>query len=271
VSDPTPGPLSSPLAWNLVARGYVEVNGPQFETYAADALRLAELRCSDRVLDVATGPGSLALLAAPQVERVDALDFSSGMLEQLRARMTQRGVANVFPQEGDGQALPYEHASFDAAFSMFGLMFFPDRAAGFRELARVLRPGGRAVVSSWKPMDHVPVLVAVFEALRQELPALPFPQGKGPLSDPDDFRAEMSAAGFQVEIHEAVHPLEAETLEAFWTGLRRSFAPLVLLEDKMGPAFEAVAEGIYRRLREQFGEGEVRMRMPAWLARGVRP
>jgi ubiquinone/menaquinone biosynthesis C-methylase UbiE len=270
MSDEAPGALSSPHAWNLVAHGYVEVSVGQFERYAADALRLADLEPEDRVLDVAAGPGSLALQAARKVERVDALDFSPSMLEQLRLRAAERRVTNVFAREGDGQALPYEDASFDAAFSMFGLMFFPDRARGFRELARVLRPGGRAVVSSWQPMHNVPVLVAVFESLGQELPALPFPQGKGPLSDPEDFRQEMSAAGFQVELHEAVHALESPDMRSFWAGVRRSFAPLVLLESKLGAAFEPVADGIYRRLSERFGEGPVHAEMPAWLARGVR-
>jgi SAM-dependent methyltransferase len=203
------------------------------------------------------------------VARVEALDFSAVMLTELRARLAARGITNVGVQQGDGQVLPYADASFDKAFSMFGLMFFPDRARGFAELRRVLRVGGRALVSSWQSAARVPALLAVFEAMAAELPTLPQSSGKAPLSDPDEFRVEMSAAGFEVQVHEVIHAVEAESLERFWRGMRRSLAPLVLLEHKLGPEpFDALAKGIYRRLRERLGDGPLRMEMPAWLGVG---
>lgn len=265
----TPSPLATPLPWNIVAPGYTEVALDHFERYAADALAFAGVGSGDRVLDVAAGSGALALQAASIAREVAALDFSQEMLAQLRARAS--GCANLEIREGDGQALPWADGSFDATFSMFGLIFFPDRARGFSELFRVLRPGGRAVVSSWQPMVQVPLLVAVFEALAKELPQLPFGDGKGPLSDPDDFRREMSAAGFRVTIEERVHAIEAPDFGTLWGRMLRSNAPLTLLEHRMGPeAFAPVRDAIERRLRERF-EGTTRVEMPAWLALGIRP
>jgi hypothetical protein len=148
-------------------------------------------------------------------------------------------------------------------------MFFPDRAKGFSELRRVLRPGGRAVVASWQPMAEVPLFVSLFQAIGQELPSFPFPDGKGPLSDRADAHAEMSAAGFRVEVHETAHALAFEGFDAAWYDLRKSFAPLVLIEHKMGAeAFAPVAEGIRRRLAEATGSGPVRAEMKAWLTFG---
>jgi len=265
----TPGPLATPLAWNLVAPGYAEVNIPHFEKYAKDALRLAEVGAKDEVLDVAAGPGSLSILAAAQASRVEAIDFARAMLDRFEARALALGVRNVTAREGDGQALPYADASFDAAFSMFGLMFFPDRAKGFSELRRVLRPGGRAVVASWQPMAQVPLFVSLFEAIAKELPSFPFPDGKGPLSDRGDVHAEMSAAGFRVEVHEASHALSFESFDGAWDDLRKSFAPLVLMEHKMGAeAFAPLAAGIRRRLAEATGSGPVHAEMKAWLGFG---
>lgn len=269
--DAAPSPLATPLAWDLVAPGYAKENVAHFERYAADAIRLAALAAEDVVIDVATGPGSLALRAAALVREVQAVDFSALMLAELQARAAQMGVTNVVAREGDGQALPYLDATFSAGFSMFGLMFFPDRAAGFRELARVLRPGGRAVVATWQPMGQVPLLMGVFQALSEELPSIPYGDGRGPLSDPDELRAEMADAGFDVTIEETTHSIESHSLEQFWLSMRESFAPLVLLEDKMGDAFLPIADGIWRRLVERFGEGPQVVRMPAWLALGEKP
>lgn len=267
---PPPSPLATPLPWNLVANGYADVNFEHFARYSADALSLAEVKAGESVLDVAAGPGSLVLQVAEVAREVAAIDFSADMLAELRARVEARGITNVDVREGDGQALPYEDGRFDAAFSMFGLMFFPDRARGFAELRRVLGRGGRAVVSSWQPMSRVPLLIAVFEALAAELPQIPLGDGKGPLTDPDDLRREMEAAGFDVTVHDRTHAIETPDVDAFWRDMRRGLAPMVLLENKMGAeAFAPVAEGIHRRLRERF-TGPVRVEMPAWLALGRR-
>ena len=121
------------------------------------------------------------------------------------------------------------------------------------------------------PGSKVPVLAELFGALGAELPHLQFGDGKGPLSDPDDLRREMEAAGFRVQIEPCVHVVEAADVDAFWADTRRSTAPLVLLEHRMGEeAFAPIAAGIVRRLRARF-PGEVRVEMPAWLALGIRP
>jgi ubiquinone/menaquinone biosynthesis C-methylase UbiE len=272
-TPPGPSPLATPLAWNLVSSGYVQDNLGHFVAYSKDALDLAQVDANDRVLDVAAGPGSLVIQAAQRVSEVHALDFSSEMLAHLNARAAEARLGNVVAREGDGQALPYADASFTAAFSMFGLIFFPDRARGLRELARVLRPGGRVVISSWQPMTRVPLLVSVFEALAAELPSMPFGDGKGPLSDPEDLRRELREAGFRaVEIVERTHALEMPDIETLWASMRRSLAPLVLLEHRMGSeAFAPIAAGMGQRLRERYSGGALKIDMPAWLGLGHKP
>ena len=146
--------LATAEPWDLVAVAYVADALPYFETFSREALRLAALPTRARVADIAAGPGTLSLLAATGGATVSAIDLSPNMVAEFRARVAAAGLdAAVDVRVGDGQQLPFESGVFDAAFSMFGLMFFPDRAAGLREMKRVLKPGGRAVVSSWIPFE----------------------------------------------------------------------------------------------------------------------
>lgn len=102
-----------------------------------------------RVLDVATGTGDLAIDIAQTIPgaTIVGLDPSTQMLAIAEQKMAKLGLQDrVMLVEGDAQQLPYESASMDAATIAFGIRNVPDRAAGLRELARVVRPGGRVAV-----------------------------------------------------------------------------------------------------------------------------
>src|SRR3954469_11684124 len=126
--------LGTAEPWELVAPAYDAELVPYFTLYARDALaRIAPPRGA-RIADVAAGPGTLSLLAAAGGARVSAIDISPRMVEALRARAAAAGLAAaVDARVGDGQRLPFDSGAYDAAFSMFGLMFFRDRAAGLGE------------------------------------------------------------------------------------------------------------------------------------------
>ena len=241
-----------------------------FEAFATEALRLVP--AEGDVLDVAAGPGSLSLLAARTARRVYAADFAPAMLAQLRERAAAAGVANVQTEVADGQALPYPDRRFDAAYSMFGLIFFPDRAAGLRELARVLRPGGRALVSSWPPSERVPVFKALFAALQAELPESKFGDAPTALGTEAEMRAELGAAGLSaIEVHEHVVVPGTATPGEFWGSFGKGGAPAVLLRRRMGEEkFADFSKRIVARLEAQLGAAPFEMRLTALLGVGTR-
>ena len=120
----------------------------QWRRRAAD---MAALSPGGRALDVATGTGDLALELAQRVSpggEVVATDFSERMLELARAKANARspGAARVVIQSANALDLPFDDGEFDAATVGFGARNFSDLERGLREMARVVRPGGRVVV-----------------------------------------------------------------------------------------------------------------------------
>ena len=109
-----------------------------------------ELRAGETVLDLGSGAGIDAFLAAEEVGpggRVIGVDMTPQMLERARKNAASAGHANVEFREGRLEALPVEDGSVDAVTSNCVINLVPDKAAVFAEVARVLKPGGRMVVS----------------------------------------------------------------------------------------------------------------------------
>ncbi|WP_194832533.1 class I SAM-dependent methyltransferase [Nocardia sp. XZ_19_369] len=229
-------PLAAAEPWDLVADGYAEFAPVLMQPFSDRALEFASLTPSSQVIDVAAGTGLLSLLAAPQVARVQAIDFSAPMIERLTAAARAAGVTNIEARVGDGQALPFDSDTFDAGFSMFGLMFFPERAKGFAELFRVLRPGGTAVVSSWAPVAESPLMRTMFGALHAADPSVQEPQPNYlSLENPEVFQTEMRRAGFEaVSIQRHSTALAFASADEMWETLVRSSAPLALLRRSVG-------------------------------------
>ncbi len=265
-------PLSHPRLWDLVSEGYSREIAPHFAKYSVDALRLTGVGPGTLIADVGCGSGALALAAARSGARVLAIDFSPGMIAQLRESALREGMTALEARVGDGMALPYADGSVDAAFSMFALMFYADRAKGLRELWRILRPEGRAGIASWAPAERVPVLADIFRTLGTVLPDLPFNGARPPLGDAAELRAEMAEAGFRdVEVREVTHTFEASSVDEFWTAFERSTPPICAVREKLGPGrWPEVVRRLLDDLHAKWGSGPQGVPMIANLAIGRR-
>ena len=113
------------------------------------AVRLLRDCQHDDILDIATGTGDLAIKLARELDpiAVTGVDLSEGMIEIGRAKVAKEGLQEVVTLGiGDCLLLPFTDASFDAVTCAYGVRNFADLQAGYREMHRVLRPGGRAVI-----------------------------------------------------------------------------------------------------------------------------
>jgi ubiquinone/menaquinone biosynthesis C-methylase UbiE len=138
---------------------------------AQELVALAALQPGTRVLDVACGTGVVARQAAQAVGttgQVTGLDINEGMLRVARTVAPPVG-APITWREGSVMAIPFPDASFDAVLCQWGLEFFPDRAQGLREMARMLVPGGRLGLRVWRALDRQPFQTAVIAALDRHL------------------------------------------------------------------------------------------------------
>ena len=266
-------PMSTQEPWQLVAEGYAAEASLVMAPFSRRAAELLAPSSDARVLDVAAGPGTLAVHLAASVREVVAVDFSERMVAELELRARAAELLNLRAIVADGQNLPFEDDQFDAGFSIFGLMFFPDRARGFAELARVLKPGAGAVVSSWAPVQDSPLLRAMFGALGAADPTFTMPvRNDAGLENPDVLASEMRAGGFErVRIEPmtlTIRPLNADDL---WLRMARSSAPLVMLRNRLGETEWQRRDPIVREFLTQTLAREPELATTAWFGVGYKP
>jgi len=113
---------------------------------------------AERVLDLGCGTGNAALLAARAGSEVVAVDPAARLLAVAAARLREEGLHAEFLQ-ASAERLPFPDGSFDVVLSVFAVIFADDAERAAAEIVRVLRPGGRAMVTSWAPEG------ALFEAI----------------------------------------------------------------------------------------------------------
>ncbi|MDG1253518.1 MAG: bifunctional demethylmenaquinone methyltransferase/2-methoxy-6-polyprenyl-1,4-benzoquinol methylase UbiE [Schleiferiaceae bacterium] len=172
-----------------------------------------------KILDVATGTADLAIALHRGIQgsQVEGIDISAGMLEVGRKKITRRGLDPHLPLHlGDGEALPFEAATFDAVTVAFGVRNFEHLEKGLVDMRRVLRPGGHLAVLEFSQPESFPFRQIYFFYFKHILPSIgkwlskdsaaytylpasveAFPYGEA-------FSAKLKAAGFS---HVTIRPL----------------------------------------------------------------
>jgi SAM-dependent methyltransferase len=194
-------------AWNTDEGVHWAAHAERYDAMSAafnqpllDAAAIGE---TDSVLDVGCGNGQTTRLAARRASRGTAvgLDLSGPMLARARHLAVAEGLANTVFEQGDAQVHTFAPALFDMAISRFGVMFFADPVAAFRDVGKALRPGGRLAFVCWQELSRNEwLLVPVGAALEHvPMPDLGPSGAPGPfsLAEPDHIQDVLGSAGFE--------------------------------------------------------------------------
>jgi ubiquinone/menaquinone biosynthesis C-methylase UbiE len=248
--------------WNRVAPGWEKWDLQLDGNLAFLNHRLvgdARLRAGQRVLDLGSGTGYPALLAAQVVGSqgsVIGIDLAEGMLATARRKAKVLGLNNIAFQTGDVTTLPFDAASFDAVISRFCLMFPPDVPKAVGEIARVLKPGGYFAAAVWSAPDKNPYLRIPIDVVKQFI-ELPPPEPDQPgifrLAKPGDLFGIVQKARLQaLTDDEMTGDSSFASADEYWGCLRDIAASLQNLIAKLSPSQRTEAEAKIKQATVQF-------------------
>jgi SAM-dependent methyltransferase len=187
-------------------------------------------RPGERLLDLACGTGGVAELAARRGAFVVGVDLATALLETAKGRAAERGL-EIDYRLGDAEKLPLRDAELDAAASTFGIMFASDQQAAARELARVVRPGGRIAIANWRPTSSI---VRFFEMLAPFQTAPPPPVSPFEWGRPEIVR-ELLGESFELTFEEGISTYRVGSGEEYWELFSTSFGPVKTLAESLEP------------------------------------
>jgi SAM-dependent methyltransferase len=194
----------------------------RFAPVVEQVIARAALQPGQQVLDLGTGTGSVAIQVASLIAaggEVLGVDISPEMLTVAQQQVAAVGLTNVRFREGRAEAIPAADGHFHVVLASLSLMYAIDRAAAAREIARVLRPGGRLVAAAWAGPEQCDIVLFQQTAGRFAPPP-PVPGvGPGALADPTPFLQQLTDAGLKAHVETEMLGFDFHDLTAAWTVL----------------------------------------------------
>jgi len=258
-----------------IPQHYDQGLGPMiFVDYAADLARRAAAGQPARVLETAAGTGIVTRRlrdVLPAGTRLTATDLNPPMLEIARTKFRPGELVEFQP--ADATALPFADNSFDAVVCQFGVMFYPDKEKSYREVYRVLAPGGRYLFNVWDSHSHNPFGQIAHDTVGRFFPVDPPQFQKVPFSYPfDRARESLAQAGF-TGIDTALVKLEKEVpkAETFARGLVYGSPIIDQVRTRGGVDPEEIVGTLVEEFHRAFGPDPGRMPLQAMVFSATKP
>jgi ubiquinone/menaquinone biosynthesis C-methylase UbiE len=215
---------------------YDRVLGPaQFDPFAAELVRRLPARPGGDVLEIACGTGLVTRRLRARLDpavRLHASDLSEAMLSYARNQVP----GAIEWRTADATALPFDDAAYAAVVCAFGIMFVPDKPRAFREMRRVLRPGGTLLFNVWQDIErnaHGRIASEVLERLFPGDPEMRGARAPYEFHDRERIRRLVEGAGFGTPRFDDVRiPIRAPTARHYATGILRGTPRGLLLQNR---------------------------------------
>jgi len=240
-----------------------------FDDYAADLVARLAVPAGGHVLETACGTGAVTRHLRARLDasvEITATDLSPAMIEHAKKAVGSGFGPGVAFRQADATALPFADGAFDAVICQFGVMFYPDKPAGYREAARVLKPGGQFVFNVWDSLAHNGLTEAVHGIVGRLFPEDPprfleLPHG---YHDLGAIKTDLQKAGFAA-IDIAVQPRRSEAPGSRAVALAfTAGTPLAnQLAERETPNHAEVVEAVDRAIAEKYGPGPISAPMQA--------
>ena len=260
-----------------IPKNYDRYLGPMlFHGFADDLAERVKVTAGMRLLETACGTGIVTRRLADRLRgrgSIVATDLNEAMIAHGRTEMLA-GAGHVEWQPADATRLPFSDRSFDAVVCQFGLMFFPDKAAGIREAFRVLKPGGQYLFNVWDTMDRNSFARITHETVGKFFPADPptFYLVPFSLHDPEPIRKMLAESGFgQIELtHLAKQGSSPSAAEAA-IGLIEGNPILGAIMERRPAALDEIKRATAAAVAATLGDRPVRVPLNAFVFQARRP
>ena len=200
------------IDWSV---GSYELTAKTLEPVGKLAVEAAAVAEGEMALDLACGTGNVAIEMAKRGAHVVAVDPAERLLEVARSRAKLNKLA-VKTVNGTAENIPSRDAAFDVAVSVFGMIFSPDAEKAARELVRVVRPGGRFVITSWIATGVIFEVGAILWQGASEVTGGGGARPSGPWSSAESITELFARNGATVEISSDSITFEAKSAEAWF-------------------------------------------------------
>ena len=264
--------------WNRFSPGWKkwDVLSMEFlKPMADEIIRLLKPKDNDVVLDVASGTGEPGLTIATMLRggRVVATDLAEGMLEVALENATNRGINNFEVIAGDVCELPFPDNYFDAISCRMGFMFFPDMLLAAKEMARVLKPGGRIAATVWSEPEKNLWAGTIMGVINENMHLAAPPHGapglfrcaqRGLISD------LFNQAGLKnISESEVAGKLNIGNKKAYWNFMTEVAAPVVAaLSNADCDILVKVRREVFNSIKQKYPNGELSIDSNAFVIYG---
>jgi ubiquinone/menaquinone biosynthesis C-methylase UbiE len=257
-----------------LAERYADAVAPTLVQLARRAVDLAGVEAGHAVLDLGTGTGLAAFLAAERTGRegtVIGLDASPAMLAVARARSAAVGYDYIKWQQGTAAQLTFADESFDAVLAVQSLVVLPRPDLALEEIRRVLVEGGRAVITVWGSRAGNEWIGLLEQALRRAAPQARPPEAYA-LSQPGNLEALLQAAGLTaIEAARVPDVMRFQGAAAFWEWAQATHRWDTAIAGLPPERRERMRAAVLAAVSPRSRDGEVALRREIVYARAVAP